>query len=65
MGAQFDTLRPRLIKIAACAVEMKTMIKIHLPTSCPAQTIMPPALAHMPSVESAVLFRLGEIVGCE
>ena len=29
--AQFDTLRLRLIKIAARVVEMKTMIRIHLP----------------------------------
>jgi hypothetical protein len=35
--AQFDTLRLRLIKIAARVVEMKTMIRVHLPTSCPAQ----------------------------
>jgi hypothetical protein len=34
--AQFDTLRLRLIKIAARVVEMKTMIRVHLPTSCPA-----------------------------
>ena len=38
-GAQFDTLRLRLVKIAARVVEMKTMIRIHLPTSCPAQNI--------------------------
>jgi len=30
--AQFDTLRLRLIKIAARVVEMKTMIRVHLPT---------------------------------
>jgi hypothetical protein len=46
--AQFDTLRLRLIKIAARVVEMKTMIKIHLPTSCPAQAIMPIALRRIP-----------------
>jgi Transposase DDE domain group 1 len=46
--AQFDTLRLRFIKIAARVVEMKTMIRIHLPTSCPAQTIMPLALARIP-----------------
>ncbi|MER8576796.1 transposase [Mesorhizobium sp. M1409] len=33
--AQFDTLRLRLIKIAARVVEMKTQIRLHLPTSCP------------------------------
>jgi hypothetical protein len=46
--AQFDTLRLRLIKIAARVVEMKTMIRIHLPTSCPAQTIMQLALMRIP-----------------
>ena len=38
--AQFDTLRLRLIKITARVVEMKTMIRVHLPTSCPAQDIL-------------------------
>ena len=42
---QFDTLRLRLIKIAARVVEMKTMIRVHLPTSCPAQDILRFALA--------------------
>jgi hypothetical protein len=46
--AQFDTLRLRLIKIAARVVEMKTMIRIHLPTSCPVQSIMPLALMRIP-----------------
>ena len=31
--AQFDILRLRLIKVAARVVELKTMIKIHLPTA--------------------------------
>ncbi len=31
--AQFDTLRLRLVKIAARVVEMKTMIRVHLPTA--------------------------------
>jgi hypothetical protein len=35
--AQFDTLRLRLIKIAARVVEMKTQIRLYLPTSCPDQ----------------------------
>src|SRR3977135_4372934 len=39
-GAQFDRLRLRIIKIAARVVEMKTMIRVHLPTSCPAQEIL-------------------------
>ena len=38
--AQFDTLRLRLIKIAARVVEMKTMIRVHGLTSCPAQDIL-------------------------
>jgi len=46
--AQFDTLRLRLIKIAARVVEMKTMIRIHLPTSCPAQDSLRFALERIP-----------------
>src|SRR5262249_1326759 len=38
--AQFDTLRLRLIKVAARVIEMKTIIRVHLPTSCPAQDIL-------------------------
>jgi DDE family transposase len=45
---QFDTLRLRLIKIAARVVEMKTMIKVHLPSACPAQEILRLALARVP-----------------
>jgi len=47
-GAQFDTLRLRLIKIAARVVEMKTMIRVHLPTSFPAQDILRLALQRIP-----------------
>jgi hypothetical protein len=46
--AQFDTLRLRLIKIAARIVEMKTMIRVHLPTSCPGQEILRFALGRIP-----------------
>jgi Transposase DDE domain group 1 len=46
--AQFDTLRLRLIKIAARVVEMKTMIRVHLPTSCPGQDILRFALERIP-----------------
>jgi hypothetical protein len=46
--AQFDTLRLRLIKLAARVVEMKTMIRVHLPTSCPAQLILRIALGRIP-----------------
>src|SRR6202140_2596214 len=49
--AQFDTLRLRLIKIAARVVEMKTMIRVHLPTSCPAQHIFHYALGRIPRLE--------------
>src|SRR4029079_7439215 len=38
--AQVDTLRLRLIKIAARVVELKTMIRLHLPTACPNQAIL-------------------------
>jgi len=46
--AQFDTLRLRLIKVAARVVEMKTMIRIQLPTSCPAQDILRLVLGRIP-----------------
>jgi hypothetical protein len=46
--AQFDTLRLRLIKIAARVVEMKTMIRVHLPTSCPGQDILRFTLGRIP-----------------
>jgi hypothetical protein len=46
--AQFDTLRLRLIKIAARVVEMKTMIRVHLPTSCPAQASLRLVLGRIP-----------------
>lgn len=45
---QFDTLRLRLIKIAARVVEMKTMIRIHWPTVCPNQQIMRVAVTRIP-----------------
>ncbi len=46
--AQFDTLRLRLIKVAARVVEMKTMIRVHLPASCPAQDILRLVLGRIP-----------------
>ena len=46
--AQFDTLRLRLVKIAARVVEMKTMIRVHLPTSCLGQEVLRFALARIP-----------------
>ena len=46
--AQFDTLRLRLIKIAARVVELKTQIRVHLPTSCPDQAILRSVLGRIP-----------------
>ncbi len=47
-GAQFDTLRLRLIKIAVRVVEMKTQIRLHLPSACPYQAILRTVLARIP-----------------
>jgi hypothetical protein len=46
--AQFDTIRLRLIKIAARVVEMKTRITLHLPSSCPAAPLMRLILERLP-----------------
>ena len=46
--AQFDTLRLRLIKMAARVVEMKTMIKLHLPTAAPDKDILHLILGRLP-----------------
>jgi Transposase DDE domain group 1 len=45
---QFETLRLRLIKIAARVVELKTQLKIHLPSSAPHQAIFAMLLARLP-----------------
>src|ERR1700756_82816 len=45
---QFDTLRLRLIKIAARVVELKTQVKIHLPSSTPDQAIFAMLLGRLP-----------------
>lgn len=47
---QFDTLRLRLIKVAVRIVELKTMIRIHLPTSYPCQEILRYALQRIPQL---------------
>jgi hypothetical protein len=44
---QFDTLRLRLIKLAARIVELKAQIKIHLPSNAPDQAIFRLALDHI------------------
>jgi Transposase DDE domain group 1 len=46
--AQFDTLRLRLIKIAARVVELKTQIRLHLPSACPDQTILRLVIGRLP-----------------
>jgi hypothetical protein len=46
--AQFDTLRLRLIKIAARVVEMKTQIRLHLPTTCPYQQVLRLVIERLP-----------------
>ena len=46
--AQFDTIRLRLIKIAARVVDMKTMIRVHLPTASPGQDMVRCALGRIP-----------------
>ena len=38
--AQFDTIRLRLIKLAARLTEMNTRIKVSLPTACPERAII-------------------------
>ena len=46
--AQFDTLRLRLVKIAARVVEMKTQVRLHLPSSCAYQAILRTVLGQIP-----------------
>ena len=46
--AQVDTLRLRLIKVAARVVEMKSMIRVHLPTAFPIQDVSRFALMRIP-----------------
>src|SRR5215472_2942784 len=45
---QFDTLRLRLIKLAARVIELKTQVKIHLPSSAPDQAIFAMLLDRLP-----------------
>ena len=45
---QFGTLRLRLIKLAARVIELKTQIKIHLPSSAPDQAIFAVFLDRLP-----------------
>jgi len=45
---QFDTLRLRLIKLTARVIELKTQVKIHLPSSAPDQAIFAMLLDRLP-----------------
>ena len=45
---QFDTLRLRLIKLATRVVELKTQLKIHLPSTAPDQAIFAMLLGRLP-----------------
>src|SRR3954454_12984421 len=45
---QFDTLRLRLLKLAARVVEVKKQVKIHLPSSAPDQAIFALLLDRLP-----------------
>jgi len=45
---QFDTLRLRLVKLAARVVALKTRVMLHLPSACPDQAIMRLALERLP-----------------
>jgi hypothetical protein len=46
--AQFDTLRLRLVKLAARVVEWKTRVMLHLPGACPDQAILRLVLERLP-----------------
>ena len=50
--AQFDTLRLRLLKIAARVVALKTRVMLHLPSACPYQSVLRLALGRMPRLIS-------------
>ena len=45
---QFDTLRLRLLKLAAQVVTLKTRVMLRLPSSCPYQAVLRLALERMP-----------------
>lgn len=46
--AQFDTLRLRLVKLAARVEEWKTRVMLHLPSACPDQRVLRLALERLP-----------------
>ena len=50
--ARFDTLRLRLVKLAARVVELKTRVLLHLPSACPFQAVLRLALGRLPRLIS-------------
>ena len=50
--AQLDTLRLRLVKLAVRVVELKTQVKLHLPSHAPCQSILAFVLGRMPRLIS-------------
>ena len=50
--AQFDTLRLRLVKLAARVIELKTRVLLHLPSTCPYQSVLRLAAGRMPRLTS-------------
>ncbi len=50
--AQFDTLRLRLVKLAARVVELKTRVLLHLPSACRFQAVLRLALGRLPRLIS-------------
>jgi hypothetical protein len=46
--AQFDTLRLRLVKLAARVVALKTRVVMHLPSACPYQAVLRLGLERLP-----------------
>ena len=46
--AQFDTLRLRLIELAVHVVEMKTQVKLRLPSHAPCRSILVFVLGRVP-----------------
>ena len=47
-GAQFDTIRLRLLKLAVRIEVLKTQVRLHLPKATPDQTIFALLLTRMP-----------------
>jgi DDE family transposase len=47
-AAQFDTLRLRLVKLAARVVALKTRVMLHLPSACPDRAVVRLVLERLP-----------------